>query len=124
MWEQLSNSPDVSVDDALSGLVDHCVRHGCDENDVHGVLIDVCLQATQDPEVIVAMSHRIEEHGQQHVAWRSVLLDSLGSIVGSAVDRGAAGPVVARREHHRLRRLWDMPVAVDRWETRPGRTGN
>ncbi|WP_395161489.1 hypothetical protein [Ilumatobacter sp.] len=123
MWERLSTSTDLSVDDALSGLVDHCVRHGCDENNVHSVLIDVCLKATDDPEVIVGMSHRIEEHGDRHVAWRSVLLGSLGSVVGGAADRGAAGPVVARREYHRLRRLWSMPVDARRWETRSARTG-
>lgn len=122
IWERLSASTDVSIDVALRGLVDHCVRHGCDQNDVHGVLIDVCLQATEDPEVIVAMSHRIEDHGDRHVAWRSVLLGSLGSIVGAAEDRGAAGPVVARREFHRLRRLWSIPVDAGRWQTRSKRT--
>lgn|GEM_PF-1708770 len=122
IWKRLSASIDLSVDDALSGLVDHCVRHGCDENDIHGVLIDVCLQGTEDPEVIMAMSQRIEEHGARHVAWRAVLLGSLGAIVGTAADRGAAGPVVARREFHRLRRLWSMPVDAGRWQTRSDRT--
>lgn len=121
IWERLATSVDVSVDDALSGLVDHCVRHGCDDNDVHGVLIDVCLRATEDPEVIAAMSRRIEEHGDRHVAWRSVLVGSLGSLVGMAADRGAAGPVVARREYHRLRRLWDLSADVGRWRPRSQR---
>jgi hypothetical protein len=123
IWERLSTSRNVSVDDALSGLVDHGVRHGCDQNDVHGVLIDVCLKATDNAEVIVAMSRRIEEHGEGHVAWRSVLVGSLAAIVGAAADRGAAGPVVARREFHRLRRLWDMSGALGCWEQRSERHG-
>lgn len=117
IWERLSTAPDVSVDDALCGLADHCVRHGCDVNDVHGVLIDVCLKASDDPEVIVAMAHRIEAHGERHVEWRAVLVASLGSIVGGAADRGSAAAVAARREYHRLRRRWDLPIGLGRWES-------
>jgi len=115
IWQGLSSDVDVTVEDALRGLADHCARHGCDVNDAAGVLIDVCVQVAEDPDVIVAMAAAIEAHGTVHEAWRSALVGSLGTVVDHAADRGSAAAFVARREHHRLRRLWDLPLDVGLW---------
>lgn len=112
IWQGLSSGVDVTVEDALRGLADHCGRHGCDVNDAAGVLIDVCVQVAVDPDVIVAMAAAIEAHGTVHESWRSALVGSLGAVVDHAADRGSAA---ARCEHHRLRRLWGLPLDVGLW---------
>ena len=117
IWRGLSSTPGVTVEDALGGLADHCARHGCDVNDAAGVLIDVCVQVADDPDVIVAMAGAIEAHGSVHEAWRRALVGSLGAVVDHSAGSGSAAALAAQREYHRLRGMWDLPSEVGHWAT-------